>query len=153
MQNVTAPALTAGVSNALRLGLTCKILYGIMNDNNSNGHLGDISRTAKEYVNLRLDEFRLKGVENFSIISNKVLVILIATMLGAVVLQLLGFAFAFFIGDLLGSIALGFIIMAALFGCALAAIYVKRDTMFINKMIQMYMKMFFGNAYKQEDEE
>ena len=116
-----------------------------MDANENNSRLDDFSRTAREYVNLRLDEYRLKGVENFSIISNKALVMLVATMLGAVILQLLGFAFAFFIGDLLGSTALGFVIMALLFLCALCFIYAKRETLFIGKMIRMYMKMFFGD--------
>lgn len=121
-----------------------------MNEENNGNRLEDISHTAREYLNIRLDEYRLKGVENFSIISNKVLVTLIATMLGAVILQLLGFALAFFIGDMLGSTAWGFVIMAILFGCALGVIWAKRNTMFLSRMIQMYMKMFFGNGSKEE---
>ena len=120
-----------------------------MDENKNSSRFGEISRTAREYVEIRIDEYKLKGVENFSIISNKVLVILIATMLGAVILQLLGFALAFFIGDILGSTALGFAIVALMLGFALAVIYAKRDTMFINRMIQMYMKMFFNNGDKQ----
>ena len=121
-----------------------------MDELNPDSRLNEISGTAKEYLNLRLDEYKLKGVENFSLISNKVLVILIATMLGAVILQLFGFALAFFIGDLLGSTAIGFVIMALVFGCVLAIIYAKRDSLFINRTIQMYMKMFFGNNTQQK---
>lgn len=111
------------------------------NDN----RLGEVAETAKEYVNLKIDQYKLKGVENLSVISNKTLVILIATMLGAVILQLVGFAFAFFIGELVGSTALGFIVMALVFGAVLWLIYAKRDTLFMDKMIQMYMKMFFND--------
>lgn len=121
-----------------------------MDELNPNSRISEISGTAKEYLNLRLDEYKLKGVENFSLISNKVLVTLIATMLGAVILQLLGFALAFFTGDLLGSTALGFVMVALVFGSVLAVIYAKRDSLFINRMIQMYMKMFFGNNTRQK---
>jgi len=115
-----------------------------MVEKENNNQLGEMSQTAKEYISLKIDEYKLKGVENFSIISNKVLVILIATMLGAVILQLLGFAFAFFIGELLGSTALGFVIVAFIFGVALWLVYANRNTLFINRMIQMYMRMFFN---------
>lgn len=121
-----------------------------MSEMENNNRLGELSETAKEYINLRIDEFKLKGVENFSIISNKALIILIATMLGAVILQLLGFAFAFFIGDMVGSTALGFTIIALIFGAALWFIYAKRNSLFLNKMVQMYMKMFFNNKHQQQ---
>lgn len=116
----------------------------------NDSRLGEVAETAREYVNLKIDQYKLKGVENLSIISNKTLVILIATMLGAVILQLIGFAFAFFIGELVGSTALGFIIMALIFGVVLWLIYAKRDTLFIDKMVRMYMKMFFSNNKNRE---
>lgn len=117
-----------------------------MDENSNKSRLEELAGAAREYVDIRLDEYRLKGVENFSIISNRALVILIVTMLGAVILQLLGFALAFFIGNIFGSTALGFTIVALLLACTLAIIYAKRDTMFTNRMIRMYMKMFFGNS-------
>lgn len=116
-----------------------------MSENYNRGQLDDIQQTVKDYVNLRVDEYKLKGVENFSILSNKVLVILITTMLGAVILQLLGFAIAFMIGELTGSTAIGFGATALLFAIILAIVYAKRDTLFLNRMIRMYAKMFFGN--------
>lgn len=121
-----------------------------MKEMENDSRLGEVAETAREYVNLKIDQYKLKGVENLSIISNKTLVILIATMLGAVILQLVGFAFAFFIGELVGSTALGFIIMALVFGVVLWLIYAKRDTLFIDKMVRMYMKMFFSNNKNRE---
>lgn len=116
-----------------------------MNESNHSNGLGDIKQTVQDYVNLRVDEYKLKGVENFSIISAKTLVILISTMLGAVVLQLLGFAFAFFIGDLTGSTSAGFGITAILFATALCFIYARRNTLFLNRMVRLYAKMLLSN--------
>ncbi len=121
-----------------------------MTEKDNNNRLGELSQTAKEYANLRLDEYKLKGVENFSLLSNKILVILVATMLGAVILQLLGFALAFFIGDITGSTSIGFAAMAVLFGCVLGIIWFKRNTLFTNRMIRMYVKMFFGNNTREQ---
>lgn len=115
-----------------------------MAEETKDNRLDDIRQTVKDYVNLRADEYKLKGVENFSIISNKLLVMLIATMLGAVILQLLGFTIAFTIGELVGSTAFGFCATALLFAVILAIIYLKRETLFLNRMVRMYAKIFFG---------
>ncbi len=106
---------------------------------------GKISRTAIEYMGLKVDCCKLKCIENLSIISNKLLVVLIATMFGAVVLQLLGFALAFLLAELTGSIALGFAIISATFAMFLAIVYAKRDTLFIKGLARMYKRMFFKN--------
>lgn len=110
--------------------------------------LGKVADTAAEYVNIKVDEYKLKTVENLSLLTNKILVALIATMLGTVILLLLGFALAFFLGEMLGSLAWGFIIVAILFAEALLMVYIGRKTLFLNKMKQMYLKMFFGSNRK-----
>lgn len=107
--------------------------------------LGSLEQSVKDYVNLRVDEYKYKGVENFSILSNKTLVVLVAVMLGAVILQLAGFAIAFMIGEFVGSTAAGFGITALLFVVVLLIIYIKRDTLFLPKMMRLYSRMFFGS--------
>ena len=108
--------------------------------------LGKIADTAIEYMNIRVDEYKMKTVENLSILTNKILVALIATMLGTVMLLLLGVALAFFLGTMIGSIAWGFIFVAILYAQALLMVYITRKTLFMDKMKQMYLKMFFGNG-------
>lgn len=120
-----------------------------MGEHDLNRGLDDIKQTIQDYVNLRVDEFKLKGVENLSILTAKAIVILIATMLGAVILQLLGFAIAFLIGEVIGSTAAGFGITAVLFATALCIIYAKRNTLFLNRMVRLYAKMFFSNNKQQ----
>ena len=107
--------------------------------------LGSLEQSVKEYVNLRVDEYKYRGVENFSILSNKTLVVLVAVMLGAVILQLAGFAIAFMIGELVGSTAIGFGATALIFVVVLLVVYAKRDSLFLGKMFKMYSRMFFGS--------
>lgn len=108
-----------------------------------NNILGNISELIKGYLNLRVDQYKLKVVEDLSLVSNNALVALVATMIGAVILQLSGFAAAFFIGELIGSTVLGFLIMIFLFIFILVFIYAKRHSIFLNNMIRMYKKIFF----------
>lgn len=107
--------------------------------------LGSLEQSVKDYVNLRVDEYKYKGVENFSILSNKTLVVLVAVMLGVVILQLAGFAVAFMIGELVGSTAIGFGATALIFVVVLLVVYLKRDSLFLGKMFKLYSRMFFGS--------
>ncbi len=106
---------------------------------------GSLEQSVKDYVNLRVDEYKYKGVENFSIISNKTLVVLVAVMLGVVILQLAGFAVAFMIGEIVGSTAIGFGATALIFVVVLLVVYARRDSLFLDKMLRMYSRMFFGS--------
>lgn len=107
-----------------------------------------IADTAVEYLNVKADEYKLKTVENLSILTNKILVALTATMLSTVILLLLGFALSFFLGQMLGNLAWGFTIVALLFAEALIMVYISRKTLFMEKVKRMYLKMFFGNNKK-----
>ena len=118
-------------------------------ENFSNSNLfNKVTDAAMEYLNIKVDGYKYKTAENLSLLTNKILVALIATMLGTVILLLLGFALAFFIGQLLGNTAWGFIITALLFGEALLAVYICRKTLFMEKIMQMYLKMIFGKNRK-----
>ncbi|MBQ5827821.1 MAG: hypothetical protein IIW47_03380 [Bacteroidales bacterium] len=107
-----------------------------------------VTDTAVEYLNTRVEGYKYKMVGNLSLLTNKIMVALIATMLGTVILLLSGFALAFIIGALLGSTAWGFIIVTLLFTEALVAIYLCRRTLFIKRITQMYLRMFFGDIRK-----
>lgn len=113
---------------------------------NMNGSIGELHDLFKEYVNYKTDRYKLKGVEVLSFLSCKAIVLLVATMLGAVMLQLMGFASAFFIGDLTGSTALGFAIVSVMFAAALAVVYAKRESLFLGGITRMYMKIFFSGG-------
>ncbi|MBQ2132920.1 MAG: hypothetical protein II202_02405, partial [Bacteroidales bacterium] len=56
-----------------------------------------VTDTAVEYLNTRVEGYKYKMVGNLSLLTNKIMVALIATMLGTVILLLSGFALAFII--------------------------------------------------------
>lgn len=114
--------------------------------------LNNISDSGKEYVYMKIDQVKLKSIENISLLTNKMIFMLIASMLGGVILQILGFAASFFIGRLLGSYALGFVIVAAFFAVVLCIIYFFRNRLFTNVLIQTFIKMFFPRIKDEEAE-
>ena len=148
--NVTATPPIVNVSRQKRLDLTLlsSSKFSGMEKFNYGNLFSRIADTAVEYLNIKADEYKLKTVENLSILTNRILVALTATMLGTVILLLLGFALAFFLGEMLGSLAWGFTIVAILFAEALIMVYISRKTLFMDKVKRMYLKMFFGNNRK-----
>lgn len=105
--------------------------------------LDDVSASTKEYINLKIDQYKLKGAEHLSVLSNKLIFLLIATMLGGVILQLCGLALAYFAGQLIGNTALGFLAVAAVFALFLWILYRKRENLFTDKLVVLFIKIFF----------
>ena len=105
---------------------------------------GSFGESAMKYVSLKLEGCKYRWLENFAVISNKILVVLVAIMIGVVILQLAGIALAFVIGWMVNSIVLGFVLTAIIFALALVAVYVRRETLFLPRISRMYSKMFFG---------
>ena len=75
----------------------------------------EITDSAKEYVNLKMDEYKLRGVEGLSTLFSTILFIIIAAIVAGVALQMLGLAAGYAIGEATGSTALGFTVMGAIF--------------------------------------
>lgn len=109
----------------------------------------DLSVSAKEYLNLKIDEYKLRGVEGLSTLFNTILFVTVAAIVAGVALQMLGLAAGYAIGELTGSTALGFCIMGAIFTIVVIILYAARKKLFINQLIKIFIKLFFDNGNKQ----
>lgn len=118
-------------------------------ENSEKSKIEDLRDSGKEYINLKIDEVKLKSVAHLAKLSNKLIVLLLAIMLGGVVLQLSGLALSYFIGQLVGSVALGFLIVAIFFLVILALLFIFRDRLFLNKLVRLFIGVFFENDNKE----
>ncbi len=105
--------------------------------------LQGIKDSLSDYINLKIDDYKLRGVEGLAIVSNKTIFLLLATMVGGVVLQLLGFCFAYLLGAIVGSTALGFFIVACIFLVLLIILFFYRKKLFTDKLVKLYISLFF----------
>ncbi len=108
----------------------------------------EITNSAKEYANLKIDEYKLRSVEGLSTLFNLVLFIIVATIVAGVALQSLGFAAGYAIGEITGSNALGFAIMGVLFLIVVLVLYLCRKKLFVNQLVRLFIKLFFDNGQK-----
>ena len=106
--------------------------------------------SAKEYVNLKIDEYKLRGVESLSTLLNKLIFIITATILAGIVIQLFALALGWWIGSMVGSVAVGMLIDAGIFALVFLLLYLRRDTLFINPMVKLFINVFFSNDDKHK---
>lgn len=107
--------------------------------------LDNLRDTAQEYINLKIDDYKLRGVENLSVLFNKIIFALIAIVLGGVAVQLIALAIGYMIGELIGSVAAGFFIMGAVVLIVLVFIYIRRNRLFMSQLVKLFIKLFFEN--------
>ena len=94
---------------------------------------------------MQVDRAALKGAEKMSVVSNRVIVITILLLTGTIVLMMLCLAAGFFLGDLFGSNALGFLCSAAIVLILGVVIWLSRKRLFANQMARFYTGMLLGD--------
>lgn len=97
----------------------------------------------KEYINLKIDEYKLRGVEGLATLTNKAIFLVLSTMVGGVILQLAGLSLALLVAQLVGNMALGFAIVALVFVIILIILFATRKRLFVNRLVKMYIDLFF----------
>ena len=104
----------------------------------------NLGASIRSYINMQVDRAALKGAEKMSVVSNRVIVITILLLTGTIVLMMLCLAAGFFLGDLFGSNALGFLCSAAIVLILGVVIWLSRKRLFANQMARFYTGMLLG---------
>lgn len=103
-----------------------------------------LGSSIRKYLYMQVDRAALKGAEKMSVVSNRVIVITILLLTGTIVLMMLCLAAGFFLGDLFGSNALGFLCSAAIVLILGVVIWLSRKRLFANQMARFYTGMLLG---------
>lgn len=105
--------------------------------------LEDLSKNAAEYVDLKIEDVKLRTVKGLSVAMNKLIVTLILLFVASIVLISAALGCTLLIGDLIGSYAAGAFIVSGIFLVLLIILYIFRDKMFLNKFVRMFLDLFF----------
>ena len=104
------------------------------NQTNPSGHVMD---DIKQYINLKLEYYRLDGIEKGSLFLGNFLMVFVCIILACFALLCLSFAGAYLLGDLLGSSAWGFVLTALVYVVLIAVIIRFKEPLLINPMIRI----------------
>lgn len=106
----------------------------------------NLATSIRKYINMQIDRAALNGAERISWVSNKAIVTLIMIIAGGLFILMLSFALGYYLGEVFGSIALGFLCSAGSIALLTLIIFLFRKKLFANQMAKMYSKMLLGNS-------
>ena len=110
--------------------------------------LGALAGETRDYVNLAIDEVKLKTTRGLSTALGQILAWLIIIAVLSLVLGLLSLALLQWINSLVGS-PWGTLIVAVVFGVALFILWLNRQKLFRD----MFVKLFIDVFYDTDDDE
>ena len=103
----------------------------------------DLSRSTKEYVDLRLDDLKLRAVKGLSLSLNHLLTMILILFTAAIVMLALAFGLVLLLGSAIGSYAGGAFIVAGFFLLVGVILFLLRKKLFLNSFIKMFVGIFF----------
>lgn len=100
----------------------------------------------RNYLDLRLNELKLKTIDGLSIGVSRVLSMMLVVMLGAIALAAFAFGAVLLLGDLIGSWAGAAFIVGGIFLIVLSLLMIYWKRLFVN----IFVKLFIGIFYEKD---
>lgn len=105
----------------------------------------DLSREAQEYIDLRLEDVKLRTVKGLSVTASKLVGMILLLGIAINLVLVLSFGVILLVGELIGSYAWAALGVAALLAIGLWILFRKRDTLFRDTFVPLFVKLFFSD--------
>jgi ABC-type phosphate/phosphonate transport system permease subunit len=106
-----------------------------------------------DYVNARIDLAKLEAAENLSRFFASFVTKSVMLYFSLLALIFISFAFAYFLGNILDSISLGFLLTGVLYILLLLLFYYMRESIVERPVVRAVMRLFFHNRKKTNNEQ
>ena len=103
--------------------------------------IGKLLLEFKKYLELQKEFVKLDATEKMTVILSAILIVTVLLLLGSIVLLFLTFALAYYLGDVLGSLSLGFGLISAFILLLTVIFYLNRYRMVIQPMARFMTKL------------
>ena len=103
--------------------------------------IGKLLLEFKKYLELQKGFVKLDATEKMTVILSAILIVTVLLLLGSIVLLFLTFALAYYLGDVLGSLSLGFGLISAFILLLTVIFYLNRNRMVIQPMARFMTKL------------
>ena len=110
----------------------------------------EIILEVKHYLNLQKKYLAIDAAEKTTVILSAAAIAAICILLGAIILLFCTFALAYWIGDMLNSLPLGFFSMAFIVALMFLLFYYKRKAWIIQPLARMMAQLFVENNEEEE---
>ena len=105
----------------------------------------DLGKEASEYIDLRLDDLKLRTAKGLSMTLSKLLYMLLILFVVSIILTAVAIGGVMLLGELIGSYAGGAAIVAAFFLLILGVLLLLRKKLFRDTFVPLFVKMFFDD--------
>ena len=103
--------------------------------------IGKLLLEFKKYLELQKEFVKSDATEKMTVILSAILIVTVLLLLGSIVLLFLTFALAYYLGDVLGSLSLGFGLISAFILLLTVIFYLNRNRMVIQPMARFMTKL------------
>ena len=103
--------------------------------------IGKLLLEFKKYLELQKEFVKLDATEKMTVILSAILIVTVLLLLGSIVFLFLTFALAYYLGDVLGSLSLGFGLISAFILLLTVIFYLNRNRMVIQPMARFMTKL------------
>lgn len=103
--------------------------------------IGKLLLEFKKYLELQKEFVKLDATEKMTVILSAILIVTVLLLLGSIVLLFLTFALTYYLGDVLGSLSLGFGLISAFILLLTVIFYLNRNRMVIQPMARFMTKL------------
>ena len=105
----------------------------------------DLSREAKDYIDLRLEDVKLRTARGVSVAASKLVGYILILSVATSLILALSFGLIMLIGELIGSYAWASLGVAVLIGVGLWILIRKRDLLFKDTFVPLFLNLFFND--------
>ena len=105
----------------------------------------------RDYLRLQKENAAMGAAEGLTVVLSAVAIGFVIINVALAVLLLLGFALAYWLGDLLGCDALGFVVVAGIMLLLGVAFWLKRRDWITNPIARLMVMVFMSDGDKKED--
>lgn len=106
---------------------------------------GRMDPDIRNYLDLRMNELKLKAIDGLSIGVSRVVSMMLVIMLGAIVLAAFAFGTVLLLGELIGSWAGAAFIIGGIFLIILALLLIYWKRLFVNIFVKLFISIFYEN--------
>ena len=106
---------------------------------------GRMDPYIRNYLDLRMNELKLKAIDGLSIGVSRVVSMMLVIMLGAIVLAAFAFGTVLLLGELIGSWAGAAFIIGGIFLIILALLLIYWKRLFVNIFVKLFISIFYEN--------
>ena len=103
----------------------------------------DLGQKTTEYIDLRVDELKLKTAKGLSLTLSKLLYMLLVLFVVSIIMISIAVGGVMWIGELVGSYAGGAAIVAAFFLLVLGVLVLLRKRLFRDTFVPLFIYLFF----------